>query len=307
MGSILLMSKNQVRSQFAQRTVTTIRLNNLASDPNDIYANLLMKGLLLEEVAWAPYTYIVPNKDKSELGKMVEYERGLFYIQNLSSMLAVVALDPSGGDKVLDMCAAPGSKTSYIASLTNNKAKITAVEEDHQRIAKLNSVMSQFHLKNVEVFKTDGGEIGKSLPGRYEKVLLDAPCTGEGLIYLQSDNPLRYWNIRKIKRMVSVQRKLILSAFDSLKVGGTLIYSTCTLEPDENEGIITYLLENRDNVRIQTIDIVNSEEFTDYKPFIKRGITKWSGNRYHQECGKCIRVIPGPKMQGFFICRITKT
>ena len=306
MASILLVDKKLVKSFFSQRNVSTIRLNNLLEDPQKIKQHLIDAGLDLIEVDWSPNTYIVSNMDKSELGRMQEYDRGLFYIQNLSSMLPVIVLDPQPGEKILDMTAAPGSKTSMIAALTGNEVEMIANEEDHRRAGKLRAVLSQFGVKHTQVTEKDARFIGKALPDHFDKVLLDAPCSGEGLVYLRGDKPLRFWNIKKIKHMSSLQKQLITSAFDTLKPGGELIYSTCTLEPEENEGVVTHLVEQRKNARIEKIDLVNSDSFKEFSRFTTRGIVKWSGNRFHQESARAIRVIPSAQMQGFFVSKISK-
>ncbi|WKZ30737.1 MAG: RsmB/NOP family class I SAM-dependent RNA methyltransferase [Candidatus Dojkabacteria bacterium] len=306
LASILKMSKKDVRNHFSQRTVSTIRLNNLAANPDDIEKKLLSKGIQLEQVPWSKHTFIVTNKDKSELGKMEEYRKGLFYIQNLSSMLPGVILNPSEGDYVLDMCAAPGSKTTQLAAMMNNKGEIIANDENFQRLSSLKRVLSEFHVTNAKVTIGDAAKLGHTHQNKFSKILLDAPCSGEGMIYLKGEKPLRFWNIKKIKAMVKVQERLILSAFDALKPGGEMVYSTCTLEPDENEGVVTRLLRLRKDVEILEIPITGDAKFDDYRSFVTSGITKWSGNFYDRELRKAIRVIPGSRMQAFFIVKIKK-
>jgi 16S rRNA (cytosine1407-C5)-methyltransferase len=307
MASILQMPKGEVKHRFYQRARSTIRLNNLKGDVPRIFKLLNQtKGWELQEIKNVSDTYFVNNIDKSEIAKTEEYEDGKFYIQNLSSILSIHILNPQKGEKILDLAAAPGSKTTLISSLTNNEAHITANDIDVQRISKLNNVLHQFGSKNVEVVNNDGTVLGKIYPNHYDRVILDAPCSGEGRIYLAGRKPLRFWSIKMVNAMVKKQEELIDSAFRALKVGGTLIYSTCTLEPDENEGVVTYLLKKYPNARMEDIEFVNSlEPLLRYK--ITAGITKWSGNIYHQEVAKSIRIIPSPEMMGFYIAKITKT
>jgi 16S rRNA (cytosine1407-C5)-methyltransferase len=307
MASILQISKGEVKHLFFQRARTTIRLNNLKGAPKEIY-KLLTKtnGWKLQEIKNVNDTYFVNNRDKSEIADIDEYKDGKFYIQNLSSILSIHILNPQPKESILDLAAAPGSKTTLISSLTNNQAKITANDIDVQRISKLNNVLYQFGAKNVEVINKDGALLGKIYPNHYDKVLLDAPCSGEGRIYFGGKKSLRFWSIKMVNAMVKKQRDLIDSAFRGLKVGGTLIYSTCTLEPDENEGVVTYLLNRYDNARMESIDFVDKLEPL-LKDKITDGITKWSGNTYHQEVAKSVRIIPSPEMMGFYIAKITKT
>jgi len=307
MASILQMSKGKVKHLFYQRARTTIRLNNLKANPKHTYKILTKtKCWKLQEIQNLEYTYFVNNKDKDEVADTQEYKDGHFYIQNLSSILSVYILNPQGNDNVLDLAAAPGSKTTLISSLTNNKAKIMANDINQKRISRLNNVLHQFGSKNVRVTNIDGKVLGKTYPNHFNKVTLDAPCSEEGRIYLTKRNSLRSWSIKKVNAMVKTQKELIESAFQALSVGGTLVYSTCTLEPEENEGVVTYLLNKYDNAKIEDIDFVNKLEPL-LKDKIRGGITKWSGNTYHQEVKKSIRIIPSPEMMGFYIAKITKS
>jgi 16S rRNA (cytosine1407-C5)-methyltransferase len=138
------------------------------------------------------------------------------------------------------------------------------------------------------------------------KVLLDAPCSGEGLIYLKGDKPLRFWNIKKVKPMVRVQRDLAESAFLALKKGGEMIYSTCTLEPEENEGIVTHLLDKFPNAQLEEVTLFDSPEFAQYSDLVKRGIREWNDVYYNPEVSKTYRILPSAKMMGFYIARIVK-
>lgn len=306
-ASILEVPKGKVRGMFSERTISAIRLNPLAEDPKKIEEHLKKLGLDLKSVDWADGTFIVLNRDKSELGKTEEYRKGLFYIQNLSSMLPVVIMNPMPGESVLDLCAAPGSKTTMIASYMRNEGKIVANDENFSRIKSLRDVLYQFYVKNTDVHVGDGVKFGDDNENKFDKVLLDAPCSGEGLVYLRTQKPLRFWNIKKVKAMSNQQKKLITSAFNAVKPGGILIYATCTLEPPENEEVVTHLLKHEPKAHIEEIDLINDADFSDYRSFIMNGITKWSGNSYDPEVKKCIRVIPGKTMQGFFVAKIRKS
>ncbi len=299
MASILMFPTSRITPLFSQRAVTTIRLNSLKMDTKKIKNILLKKGYELEEIDIVKDAYFVLNKDKSEISQTEEYFEGLYYIQNLSSMLPAVLLDPQEEDSVLDMCAAPGSKTTHIAAIMNNKGSIVANDSDSPRISSLKSVLNQFGVKNTKVTMSDGSQFGKNYPAKFDRVLLDAPCSGEGLIYLRGPKPLRFWGIDRIKRYSFIQKDLLESAFLTLKHGKFLIYSTCTLEPEENEGVVTYLLNKYPNARLEDIDLERSENMTN-------GITKWSGNKYHSTVKKSLRVIPSSKMMGFYIAKIFK-
>ncbi len=306
MASILMIPKSKVLGLFNQRARTTIRLNSLKGNVKDTFRMLKSRGYELEIIPWAPNTYFVNNRDKAEISQIEEYREGLFYIQDLSSILATLVLDPNQNEKILDVCAAPGSKTTHIAEITKNKATILANEIEVSRTNSLRNVVEQFGADTVKITLSDGREFGRKYPDYFDKVLLDAPCSGEGRIYMRGPKPLRFWSIKKVKGSTILQRELIESAFRTLKTGGTLVYSTCTLEPEENEGIVTYLLKNHKNAKIEEIEIFNSKEFKGYKRYITQGIVRWSGNEYDPSVRKSIRILPSSEMMGFYIAKIVK-
>jgi 16S rRNA (cytosine1407-C5)-methyltransferase len=299
MASILMMPKSRIEPLFSQRAVTTIRINPLKGDTGRIKNMLERKGYDLEKVGMVKDTYFVLNKDKSEISQTDEYFDGKYYIQNLSSILPSSILDPQEDEKVLDMCAAPGSKTTHLAALMNNKGEIIANDSEISRVSSLKNVLTQFGVKNTRVTLGDAIEFGRKYPATFDKVLLDAPCSGEGLIYLRGQKPLRFWGIDRIKRYTHVQKELIESGFLALKHGKFMVYATCTLEPEENEGVITSLLEKYPNARLEEIEIERSENMVN-------GITKWSGNTYDNSVKKSMRIIPTSKMMGFYIAKIFK-
>ncbi len=307
LASILMVPKGKVPWIFSQRPITTIRLNSLKGNIEDTKNTLAKKGYDLEPISWAKSTYFVTNKNKDEASQTEEYNDGKYYIQNLSSILATLILDPKENEKILDMCAAPGSKTTHIADLTSNKAEIVANDADAGRMSDLQNVINQFGAR-AKVTLSDGGEFGKKYPVYFDKVLLDAPCSGEGLIYFRGPKPLRYWSMDKVKRSVFLQKQLVESAFKTLKHGSCMVYSTCTLEPEENEGVLTHLLNLLPNAKVEKIDIVDEilKGTPVLKEYIKNGITKWSGNTYNPQVKNSLRIIPNKMMMGFFIAKISK-
>ena len=299
-ASILMIPKQRVIGIFSQRAITTIRLNPLKGNVEETKKSLEAKGYELEAIEWDKYSYFIRNHDKSEVSQTLEYQDGKFYIQNLSSILDTLVLDPKEGENILDMCAAPGSKTTHIAAVTNNKANILANDADMSRVNSLKNVLNQFGAKNVKATFSDATDFGKKYPEYFDRVLLDAPCSGEGMIYMNSMKPLRFWSLEKIKRCSFLQRDLIMSAFRTLKKGGTMVYSTCTLEPEENEGVVTDLLEHFPSASIEELGVeINNKN-------VMSGITKWSGHLYNPAVKKTLRIIPNSKMMGFYIAKIKK-
>jgi 16S rRNA (cytosine1407-C5)-methyltransferase len=306
MASILQEPKGKVTQRFSQRDISAIRLNPLLGDPKKTKEILQAQELEMEAIPWAENGYFIHNMDKSELAKLQSYKTGLFYIQNASSMIAAVVLNPNEREKVLDMCAAPGSKTTHLSALMNNKGELIANDIDVYRSGKLRNILHMFGVRNAEVRTWDGGEYGAREQNRYDKILLDAPCSGEGMLYFGGDNPLRQWSIKKVKIMVKKQRELLESAYEALAPGGTLVYSTCTLEPEENEGVITHLLSVYPDAKIEKIDLFNSPAFAGYKEMLHEGITHWNGIDYSKRVKNTYRIIPSSKMMGFYFAKIVK-
>ncbi len=299
-ASILMIPKQKVVGIFSQRATTTIRLNPLKGDIEETKKLLEDKGYDLEPIEWDRYTYFIKNHDKSEVSQTQEYQDGKFYIQNLSSILDTLVLDPKEDENILDMCAAPGSKTTHIAAITNNKAKILANDSDRSRVNSLRNVLEQFGAKSAKATLSDATEFGRKYPEYFDRVLLDAPCSGEGMIYMKGQKPLRFWSLEKIRRCSFLQKDLVVSAFRTLKKGGTMVYSTCTLEPEENEGVVTHLLEHFSNASVEELGVeINNKN-------VMGGITKWSGHHYNPAVKKTLRIIPNSKMMGFYIAKIKK-
>jgi 16S rRNA (cytosine1407-C5)-methyltransferase len=299
MASILMLPKSKIVPLFSQRSITTIRLNPLKGDVIRMKNSLIKKGYNLEEINGVANAYFVLNKDKSEISQTDEYFSGKFYIQNLSSILPSILLDPKEDEVILDMCAAPGSKTTHLAALMNNKGEIIANDSEMSRVSSLKNVLEQFGVKNTKVVMSDARDFGKQYPATFDKVLLDAPCSGEGLIYFRGSKPLRFWGIDRIKRYTFLQRELLESAFLALKHGKHMIYSTCTLEPEENEGVVTYLLNKYPNARLEEIKMDKDIQYVG-------GIRKWSGNIYDPSIKKSIRILPTSKTMAFYIAKIFK-
>ncbi|MCC7290144.1 RsmB/NOP family class I SAM-dependent RNA methyltransferase [bacterium] len=306
MASILKVPNGVAHNLFNERTVTVIRLNSLIQSPEVTKAKLVKLGLQLEKVPWIDHTYIVVNLDKSDVGKLPEYFEGLFYIQNLSSMVPPLLLNPNPSDRVLDMCAAPGSKTTQLSDYMSNQGVLIANDVDPWRVKKLRDVLNLFNVQNAEVTNEDANLFGRLERESFDKVLLDAPCSGEGMIYLSAPMALRFWNVKKVKALTKVQQNLIESGFNALKRGGTMVYSTCTLEPDENEGIVSYLLDKYSRAKVVPVPLFNSTEFANYKNNVKRGLLKWNSRTYHKSMSDTYRILPSSRMMAFYIAIIQK-
>jgi tRNA (cytosine49-C5)-methyltransferase len=224
---------------------------------------------------------------------------GQVYIQNAASWLPVLALDPQPGEVILDVCAAPGGKTSHIAAATANQAHITANDNSRPRLAKLRANLQRQGVKNVAYSLCDATQIARRMDGRqFDKILLDAPCSGEGMMNYNNDKDFETWSVAHIKRLQQLQKRLIMQAWALLKPGGTLVYSTCTMAPEENEAIIDYLLRRHDTVHIEPL----SYDLPNQVP----AVTVWNGKNYDRRIERVLRLKPGEYIEAFFIARLYK-
>lgn len=222
----------------------TIRVNTLKISVADFLAQTAGYGWRLTPVPWCAEGFWIERDDESlPLGSVAEHLSGLFYIQEASSMLPVSALFDAAPDarRVMDMAAAPGSKTTQIAARMDNQGAILANEFSSSRVKVLHANISRCGVCNVALTHFDARVFGPALPECFDAVLLDAPCSGEGVIRKDPD-ALKNWTLNSTEAIAATQRDLIDSAFHALKPGGVMVYSTCTLNRIENQQIIAWLL-----------------------------------------------------------------
>lgn len=264
----------------------SIRVNTLKTTTKEIQERFDN----LTPIPWCREGFFI---DKKAVGNTKEHFLGYIYIQGAASMIPPLVLNPKQGDLVLDMCASPGSKTSQMAAMMNNEGMIIANDNKIDRLKPLTINLQRCGVYNTILTKMEG----RWFKHKFDKILLDAPCSGIGTIR-KSYKTIGMWNPHTIKKMAGVQRQLITTAFDALKEGGTLVYSTCTLEPDENEAVIHFLTEKYANAKIENISLD-----------IKRGkaIEEFEGTVFSSEVKKCLRIWPQENdTEGFFVTKISK-
>ena len=279
---------------------TAFRVNPLRGDPQATADELRSQGFALEPVPWLDNAYWIPADQRRGLTESPAFARGAVYIQSLSSMLAVLALAPRAGEEILDLCAAPGGKTLLMAAMMNNRGRIGAVEKSKPRFFKLLNNAKAQGAEIVRCYHRDGAGVGRKTPERFDRVLVDAPCSSESRITPADSATHAYWSEKKIRQMARSQRRLLFSGFQALKPGGVLVYSTCTFAPEENEAVVSGLLERFGDVLV--VEPVELPD-VDWKP----GLTAWADSAYHPAVADAVRVLPGPSMEAFFLCRLRKT
>ncbi len=293
----LLGDELQVFLETSLKPLThSIRINTLKITVQKLIERLEEKGWKFRKVPWCDYGFWVVEP-RYELGNTLEHQLGYFYVQEAASMIPPLALKPKPHEFVLDLCASPGSKTTQIAQMMNNKGIIVA-NDVGGRTKALVANLQRCGVVNTVVTNMDGRFFSQTVKQRFDKLLVDAPCSGTGAIRKNLDI-IKMWNPKMVKGLSRLQKSLILSGFDCLKEGGVLVYSTCTLEPEENEEVVNYLLNKRENARIVKIRIKNLK--------YRKGLVEWNEKKFNEEVKECIRIYPQDNdTEGFFIAKIRK-
>ena len=270
---------------------TTLRVNTMKYNIQDLMRYFKEKNIKFDRVLWYDDALVIKNVTEKELQKLDIYGKGYIYIQSLSSMIPPLVLKPEAGEKVLDLTAAPGSKTTELSCLMDNKGYILANELDKIRYERLKFNVENQGSKITEVINGRGEKIGIKYPLAFDKVLLDTPCSGEGRFTINNVRSYKDWSLKKVRELVKMQKKLFKSAYDSLKPGGIMVYSTCTINKDENENILKWALEN---LELKMLDI-------DVK--VKSAMPALD-NEFN--INKAIRILPSKDMEGFFVAKLQK-
>lgn len=275
-----------IKGYLAKRK-TTLRINTIKSNIEEIKQKLDAKKIEYEEVKWSKEAIIIKNEDEKAIQKMDIYTNGEIYMQSLSSMLPPIILEPKEGTDILDMAAAPGGKTTQIAALTNNKAHITACEKNKIREERLKYNIDKQGASCVFIMQKDARFIDDFFS--FDQILLDAPCSGSGTLDFNDNNIEKYFSKQLIDRSSSVQKTLLSKAIKLLKPGHEMVYSTCSILSCENEDIIVHSIKN-ENVEIVPIHFEGMEEL----PLLP---TKIHGT---------LCVCPTDLYEGFFVAKIRK-
>ncbi|HEX8932165.1 MAG TPA: RsmB/NOP family class I SAM-dependent RNA methyltransferase [Patescibacteria group bacterium] len=288
----------EILAAMQTKPLPSFRANTLKPTSAKLEQALKKQGFVLKRVNWYHDAFILTNKSVRELTETEEYKRGDIYIQNLSSMIPALVLNPKPDEKILDLCAAPGSKTTQMAALMHNQGEIMANDLSRQRLYKLIANLKMYGVTNTKTFNFPGQAIWKKFPEYFDKTLVDAPCSMEGRICLTVPETYQDWKLGKIKALERMQQYLLRSAISATKVGGTIVYSTCTLAPEENEGVIDWILKKEGNaIEIEKIEIDKLK--------LNKGVVHWNKD-LNPKVGLTTRINPSKTMEGFFIAKIRK-
>jgi NOL1/NOP2/sun family putative RNA methylase len=273
----------------------SIRVNTLKM-PIPELKKRLEKNWKLEQIPWCKEGFWVEhNEGRRDIGNLQEHALGYFYVQESASMIPPIVLDPKPGEIILDMCASPGSKASQIAQYMKNSGLLIANDYQGLRMKPLSINMQRMGISNTIITLMEG-RFFKDF--KFDRILVDAPCSGTGAIR-KSVKTLITWNPNVVKRLCGTQRQLIETGFNNLKEGGVLVYSTCTLEPEEDEGIVSHLLDKYPNAKLEEIELEG----------LKRSpaVLEFENVKFNPEVKKCLRIWPQDNdTEGFFVAKIKK-
>ena len=272
---------------YSVKRYVTLRVNTLKSNTAKIKAILNSLNIKYSEVEWSREALILEEIDETEIRKLSIYENGEIYLQSLSSMLPAIILEPKPDENILDMAAAPGGKTTQMASISQNKALITACEKNKIRAEKLKYNIEKQGANRVNVLIEDARNLDSYFS--FDKILLDAPCSGSGNININNEKLGNIFTEELINRSVKTQYELLKKAISILKSGHEMVYSTCSILEEENEKNIEKILKNN-NIEIVPID-ENLFKEANLLP------TKIKGT---------IIVAPNELYEGFFIAKLRK-
>ena len=270
----------------------SLRLNPLQPLSQTLRPRLLQLG---EPVPWCEDAFVMPESEKG-LGQMLEHAMGALYVQAKAPMLAVEILDPQPGERVLDLCAAPGGKTIQIAARMQNSGLLLVNEMLSKRMPALVGNLERCGVANYIVTQTPGAMLARYFHNFFDRVLLDAPCSGDGIVR-KDQNMLDYWSPQDAQHLAEQQIGLLRAAYHMLKPGGSLVYSTCSLSLEENEAVLLGLLRRfGTDAEILPID---AYENLPLPPTIAA--------QYPDDLAHCVRVWPHHhNTEGAFVAHLRK-
>ncbi|RDE17397.1 MAG: SAM-dependent tRNA/rRNA cytosine-C5 methylase [Candidatus Thorarchaeota archaeon] len=273
---------------------TSIRVNTLKTPIDLLVKRLQSKGVVLEGVPWLAEGYYADFGSISP-GSLFEHMLGFYYIQGVPSMTVSRVLNPQPGEMVMDIAAAPGGKTTHMAQMMENSGMIVSIDEDRVRIRSLQGNILRCGVNNTLVLRGDARRL-EHLPFHPNRILLDAPCSGEGLIPLDPSRKTSR-SMADIRYCADRQQDMLSSAAKVLAGGGSLVYSTCSIAPEENEFVIDDFLKKQPEMKIDDIAI----------DFGSQGYVRPFGIQLDKSLARARRLLPHEhKTEGFFICRMTK-
>ena len=295
-----------------QKRSTTFRVNTLKEDEKKVIDLLTKKWFDITKVEYLENCYICTNKIEKDFWETEFFQKWKIYIQQIASQIPVQFMDLEENQKILDTTAAPGSKTSQIATMLNNTGEIIAVDNNAIRIDKLKYTLDKQWVINTQIFKTDARNISEPLGQHLENlgwdqsatkeyfdhILFDAPCTAEWRFNFHREKSYGFWNPTIFKKAYKLSKSILEEIIPMLKVDGTLVFSTCTIAPEENEAIVHFILSNYPEMELVPISLESK--------YTRPGIKSFGKQIYRKEVVDTIRCLPSEETEGFYIAKFRK-
>jgi NOL1/NOP2/sun family putative RNA methylase len=281
----------------------SFRVNHFKAHEDSVIKSLKGQGFdILESEVQGGFICLNDSEDH-RVSETVESKSMQIYIQELSSMIPALVLDLRRGDKILDLCAAPGSKTTQIADLLQNDAEIIANEQSRDRWFKLKQILREYG----STAKTTN-ENGKILQYKFQdyvqyfdRILLDAPCSNESSLRIDQPQSFKFWRSSNSSGLAKLQKGLLAAAISMLKPGGTLVYSTCTFAVEENEGVVDWALSKFPEIKLTDCKDDPSLSKLDN---LDNGLTEYKNKQFDPSLSKTLRVLPNEYFKGFYIAKL---
>lgn len=278
---------NQIIEGYSKRRLTTLRVNTTKIEVEKLKEILKKHNIEFAQVEWYKEALIIKNSQEEELQKLEAYQKGEIYLQSLSSMIPPLIVEPKKGETILDMAAAPGGKTTQMANLSNNQAMITACEKNKIRAERLKYNLQKQGVTRVNVMVEDARKLDDFFS--FDKILLDAPCSGTGTLLINQNEIKKDFTQELINRSVQTQKELLKKAINLVKEQGEIIYSTCSILKEENEWILKEILAK------PNVELV---------PIPKEKLTNLPLLPVEIEGTLCLA--PNELYEGFFVAKIRK-
>jgi len=274
-----------------KRPNISIRVNKLKTTKESLIEKLKAKNIDVTEKSELD-DFIILNKAK-DIENMEEFKQGLFTVQDEAAGLTALILNPKENEEVLDACSSPGGKTTYMAEIMKNKGKIEALDIHEHRTKLVEEAANRLGINIIKVHLQDATKFNKEYEEKFDKILLDVPCLGIGVLKRKPDIKWQR-KVEDIKKITKIQTEILNTCSSYLKKGGELVYSTCSIFKSENQDIINKFVEENENFKIQEIILPKHAE--DIKNYFEKFIID----------RKFLQVYQNQKTDGFFICKLLR-
>lgn len=292
-SSILNISKSRVEEIFRPNELKAFRLNGFNFNRDEVIAELKGNGVDIKPISWYEDGFTFPAEQTALVTESLAFKNGDIFIQNPSSWLPILLMDFSPGQTIIDMCSSPGGKAMHIATITGELPIMVEVKQH-----RFNRLVQSLNESGFAIDKTDPKLLnadGKHLPNLYpdmlaDIVMVDAECSNEaGINYADKSDPLKGWSMKRVEKCSRLQIQLLTSAYKLTKPGGQIIYSTCTLAPEENEMVVKEVIKRM------------ASKGGELTPVISKA-WPWSND------GVVTRIVPGTDnvMDGFCVTKLVR-